>query len=61
MVTIVNCHRIDRRFKPSLQQCSPPTASPDRGLEPLPLFHLLFAFALSIFSYRIASKIVLYT
>ena len=61
MVTIVNCRSIDRRFEPGLQQCSPPPASSDRGLGPLPLFHLFFAFALSIFFLPSSFKIVLYT
>ena len=43
VVTIVGCHRIDRRFEPGLWQCSPPPASPDWGLGPLPLLHLLFS------------------
>ena len=46
VVTIVNCHRIDRRFEPGLWQCSPPPASPDRGLGPLPLLQLFYHSAL---------------
>ena len=55
MVNIVGYRRVDRRFEPGLQQCSPPPAPPDRGLGPLPFnlyFHIdLVYFLMSCFSY----------